>query len=113
MGPLRVCFGLALVTAMLPAQGVIVAGRSGQRGYDGDDKPATSALLALANHQNSCDPNRFEQISHISVDAKGNLYIADSINHRIRRIDASGIITTVAGSGEPPAANSRCEPTGS
>src|SRR5688572_3610830 len=113
MGLLRFCFGLALVTASLSAQGVIVAGRSGQRGYDGDDKPATSALLSLANVQNGCnDPTRFEQTSHISFDARGNLYLADSDNHRIRRIDTSGVITTVAGTGEVPAINSRCEPTG-
>ena len=33
-------------------------------------------------------------------DGSGNLYIADTYNHRIRRVDTSGIITTVAGTGE-------------
>jgi sugar lactone lactonase YvrE len=34
------------------------------------------------------------------VDAQGNLYIADTGNHRVRRVDQmTGIITTVAGSG--------------
>ena len=33
------------------------------------------------------------------MDAAGNLYIADSNNHRIRKVDANGIITTVAGTG--------------
>ena len=38
----------------------------------------------------------------IALDIQGNLYIADTDNHRIRRVDAiTGIITTVAGTGEP------------
>ena len=38
----------------------------------------------------------------IALDTRGNLYIADTDNHRIRRVDAiTGIITTVAGTGEP------------
>ncbi len=82
------------------------------RGFDGDNGPATAAALALANFQNTCDPNRFEQTSHISVDAKGNIYLTDSDNQRVRRIDASGVITTVAGTGDAPQTNSRCEPTG-
>ena len=52
-------------------------------------------------------PTRFEQTSHISFDTKGNLYIADSNNQRIRRIDPAGVITTIAGDGTPPAANLR------
>ncbi|PXF55874.1 MAG: hypothetical protein C4B58_14490 [Deltaproteobacteria bacterium] len=35
----------------------------------------------------------------MAVDASGNLYIADSDNHRIRKVDTRGIITTVAGNG--------------
>ena len=35
----------------------------------------------------------------MAVDAAGNLYIADPDNHRIRKVDASGTITTVAGNG--------------
>lgn len=37
----------------------------------------------------------------VAVDAAGNLYIADTGNDRIRRLDPSGIITTVAGNGVP------------
>ena len=40
--------------------------------------------------------------SAVAVDRAGNLYIADTMNHRIRRVDAAtGVITTVAGTGQP------------
>ena len=35
------------------------------------------------------------------VDESGNLYVADSSNHRIRKVDTNGIMTTVAGNGTP------------
>jgi sugar lactone lactonase YvrE len=59
---------------------------NGSSGFSGDTAPATSATLALPHG--------------LSLDATGNLYLADTENHRIRRIDAiSGVITTVAGDG--------------
>ncbi len=65
-----------------------VAGNGDERaGFSGDGGPATEAGI---------DPRG------VSVDASGNLYIADAQNHRIRKVDAfSGIITTVAGGGTP------------
>ncbi|HSH23889.1 MAG TPA: right-handed parallel beta-helix repeat-containing protein, partial [Acidimicrobiales bacterium] len=51
----------------------------------GDGGPATAAHL---NNPQSVD-----------VDSAGNLYIADWANHRIRKVDTSGTITTVAGDG--------------
>jgi sugar lactone lactonase YvrE len=62
-----------------------VAG-DGNWGYSGDGGLATSASLAWP--------------LGVAVDALGNLFIADSSNNRIRRVDATtGIITTVAGDG--------------
>ena len=54
-------------------------------GFSGDGGPATSAQLR--------DP------WGVTIDSAGNLYIGDSINHRIRKVDTSGTITTVAGTG--------------
>lgn len=61
-----------------------VAG-NGTAGYSGDGGPATSAELSYA----------FD----VKADGAGNLYIADYGNHRIRKVDTNGVITTVAGSG--------------
>jgi sugar lactone lactonase YvrE len=62
-----------------------VAG-NGVQGYSGDGGPATSASLNW--------PNK------VHVDARGDIYVADSGNHRIRRIDGtSGLIATAAGDG--------------
>jgi sugar lactone lactonase YvrE len=61
-----------------------VAG-TGTCGFSGDGGLATSAELN--------DPNG------IAFDSAGNLYFADTNNHRIRRIDRNGIISTVAGTG--------------
>jgi hypothetical protein len=70
------------------ADGIIttVAG-TGQAGFSGDGGAATDAQL---NHPHD-----------VTVDSAGNLFISDWGNHRVRKVDAQGIITTVAGSGEP------------
>jgi streptogramin lyase len=56
---------------------------NGSNGYSGDGGPATSAQLK----------GPFD----VSVDAVGNVFIADGYNHVIRKINTSGIISTVAG----------------
>ena len=61
-----------------------VAG-NGTSNYSGDGGPAVEASLR--------GPVK------VAVDGLGNLYIADSANNRIRQVDRSGIITTVAGVG--------------
>ncbi|MCB8978638.1 MAG: hypothetical protein H6657_14555 [Ardenticatenaceae bacterium] len=59
---------------------------NGTRGSAGDGGLAVNAQV--------------DQLHGINFDASGNLYIADTYNHRIRRVDAmSGIISTVAGDG--------------
>jgi len=60
----------------------IIAG-NGTNGFSGDGGPATSAQLFEARA--------------VAVDAAGNVYIADTGNLRVRRVDTNGIITTVAG----------------
>jgi sugar lactone lactonase YvrE len=62
-----------------------VAG-TGAPGDGGDGGPATQARLRLPGG--------------VALDAAGDLYIADHGNNRVRRVDAAGVITTVAGTGE-------------
>lgn len=45
------------------------------------------------------DLSLFQEPQGIAVDGKGNVYVADSGNHAIRKIDASGQVTTIAGNG--------------
>jgi trimeric autotransporter adhesin len=64
----------------------LVAGTFGQKGFSGDGGPATLATFDLPGA--------------LAMDAQGNLFVADYLNHRIRRVDAhSGVVTTVAGNG--------------
>jgi len=60
-----------------------VAG-TGTAGYAGDGGPATNATLRPFS---------------LALDAGGNLYVAESANAVIRRVDTNGIVTTVAGTG--------------
>lgn len=63
----------------------VVAG-AGIEGYGGDGAAATAAYL--------------DTPTGVAVDTSGNLYIADSHNHRIREV-SGGVISTIAGTGVP------------
>ena len=110
----RLVGALALAQAAAVGQtGIITTLAGTTRGYNGDDAPAINAQIALANVQNECDPNRYEQTVHLSLDSSGNIYFADSNNQRIRRISSQGTISTIAGSGNRTTRNGNCEPIGS
>jgi len=69
-----------------PTRMISTVAGSGDNGYDGDDKPATEAALNTPSAV-ACAPN-------------GDIYIADTLNYRVRVVDArTGLIHTVAGDG--------------
>ena len=63
----------------------LVAGNS-RAGFSGDGGPAVNAQLNAPQG--------------IALDSAGNIYIADSLNNRVRKVDTKGIITTFAGNGQ-------------
>jgi uncharacterized protein (TIGR03437 family) len=78
-----------------------VAG-NGTQGFSGDNGPATNA--------------QFYNPDGVAVDSAGNLYVADMVNNRVRKV-SNGVITTVAGNGtygfsgdNGPAASARLTP---
>lgn len=58
---------------------------TGVQGFSGDGGPATAATIGFPGQA--------------AIDSAGNVYFADTPNHRVRRIDPAGTITTVAGTG--------------
>jgi len=67
----------------LPSFITTVAG-DGYSGFSGDGGPATNAALFAGG---------------VAVDGSGNLFVADSINDRVRKVAPNNLITTVAGNG--------------
>ena len=78
-------FGSNRVRRVDPAGVMTTVAGTGERGFRGDGGPATSAWL--------------DSPVGVAVDGSGNLYVAGQQNHRVRRVDPAGVITTVAGSG--------------
>jgi sugar lactone lactonase YvrE len=58
---------------------------NGTAGYSGDGESAAAAMLNFSGG--------------VAVDSDGDLYITDSGNHRLRKVNTMGIITTIAGNG--------------
>jgi sugar lactone lactonase YvrE len=87
MKKLLLVFTLILIIfKQVQAQDLIntIAG-NGTQGFSGDGGTAVNAMLDFARG--------------VAVDGSGNIYIADGINYRIRKVTPSGIITTYAGNG--------------
>src|SRR5262245_53626651 len=74
-----------------------VAG-NGVRGFSGDGGRAVDASLDLIREEGGGRPY-YPSTSFIVVDGAGNLFFSDTNNHRVRRVDMNGTITTVAGNG--------------
>ena len=85
MGNLLIPAGLSRLRKV-DTNGIIntVAG-SKTVGFSGDGGPATNASLSFP--------------TGVAVDRFGNLFIADHLNNRIRKVDVNGVITTAAGNG--------------
>lgn len=66
---------------------ITTAAGTGTCGYNGDGIAATAAQLNLPRG--------------VAFDTSGNLYIADTANHRVRLVNSSGVIGTFAGTGAP------------
>jgi sugar lactone lactonase YvrE len=86
LGNLYIADAFNYCVRKIDARGVIttVAG-SGVSGSSGDGGPATLAQLSY--------------VEGVAVDSRGNIYISDSGNRKIRKVDPNGIITTFAGTG--------------
>ncbi|HXU26312.1 MAG TPA: hypothetical protein VN698_03710, partial [Bacteroidia bacterium] len=67
------------------AQIITTVAGDGTSAYGGDGGFATAAQLNSANG--------------VTIDASGNIYIADNLNNRIRRVGSDGSITTMVGDG--------------
>ena len=77
--------GNARVRRVNQAGIIATAAGTGTRGFSGDGGPATAA--------------RLDEPRGVAVAPDGSLYLSDSVNHRVRRIDGHGTIMTVAGNG--------------
>ena len=78
--------GNHVIRSLSPSGGLTTIAGTSVQGFGGDGGPARAALL--------------DSPTAVALDAAGNIFVADSHNHRIRRVDASsGMISTFAGDG--------------
>jgi uncharacterized protein (TIGR03437 family) len=83
---LTICSGNnALICAGQAAGTIVTFAGNGLQSFSGDGGPAPSASIAKA--------------VAVVADYSGNVFIADQLNNRIRKVDTTGKITTVAGTG--------------
>ena len=76
---------LDIVVKIDPSGIATVVAGTGEAGYSGDGGPATQAQLHFP--------------SGLAMDHQGDLYVSDSANNVIRKIDTNGVISTVVGTG--------------
>src|ERR1700722_14118350 len=88
-----------------PAGTITTVAGNGKFGFQGDGGPGVSAEVSYPGF--------------LALDKSGNLYIADTLNFRVRKLPPAGIISTVAGNGNPlssgdggPAASAGVAPVG-
>ncbi|THU34043.1 T9SS type B sorting domain-containing protein [Niastella caeni] len=79
----------SVIRKVNPAGIITTFAGTGTAGYSGDNGPATKAQFQIGSPQG------------LAVDPAGNVYASDYQNHAIRKINAKGIITTIAGTGAP------------
>jgi DNA-binding beta-propeller fold protein YncE len=85
------------VVRRIGADGVIstLAGTPGESGFSGDGGPAREAKFSFPTGPNP------QPGGGLALDERGRLYVSDTLNHRVRRIDLeNGVVTTVGGTGE-------------
>ncbi|MFN0104513.1 MAG: BACON domain-containing protein, partial [Bryobacteraceae bacterium] len=80
-------FGNARIRRITAGGIVSTIAGDGQSRFSGDNVPAIRTSL--------------NKVEGIAIDSAGSLYLADFGNHRVRKVDAAGIITTIAGDGQP------------
>jgi sugar lactone lactonase YvrE len=79
--------GSHVIRKFTPAGVLTTVAGTGVQGFSGDGGLAIAATL--------------DSPQGLALDSSNNLYIADTNNHRVRRIAANGMIATVAGTGAP------------
>jgi sugar lactone lactonase YvrE len=77
----------ATALAVSPSSSITTVAGTGKLGFSGDGGKATAAQL---NYPEG-----------VAVDSRGNVYIAEAVNFRVRKVSRDGTITTFAGTGKP------------